>query len=85
VHFATTPDADACSTTLDPSLASSMIDKNAPNGPRCGGKEVGAILAGRFTRTQKPHVCLVHERGGLQRLSVALTSQKRCGNGSQPS
>ncbi len=52
-----------------------MVDEDAPHHLRRDGKEVRAVLPRRALLIDEPQVGLVDQRGGLQRVAIALAPQ----------
>ena len=66
--------------TLLPAARAGMIDKDAANGLRCHGEELGSVLPACMLLPDQPHERLIDELGGLECVTLALASHGDLGN-----
>ena len=61
---------------LERAASARVIDEHAPHHLRGDGEELGAALPARVVLAVEPEPRLVHERGGLEGVALALAAQR---------
>ena len=68
-------DGDLAAAALVAPARAGVVDEDAAHGVRGGGEELGAILGPQAPLVGEPQVGLVDQRGGAERVTVALAAQ----------